>query len=128
MDEQAKINEDAVTNFEAMEKILNNLDGKVTEVGSSIHEVFIVMKMLETQVGQFVGRPMGNKGEFSRQSQGRKTKKATQTHSGEMEDHTKETMKIMTEGPEFEMSSHYMREVVASVKTKGQSEPVKTKI
>jgi hypothetical protein len=38
-----------------------------------------------------------------------------------MEDHTKETMKITTEGPEFEMSSHYMKEVVASVKTKGQS-------
>jgi hypothetical protein len=37
-------------------------------------------------------------------------------------------MKIMTEGPEFEMPSHYMREVVASVKTKGQSEPVNTKI
>jgi hypothetical protein len=40
-----------------------------------------------------------------------------------MEDHTK----TMTEGPEFEMSSHYMKEVVASVKTKGQSQPVKTK-
>jgi hypothetical protein len=36
-------------------------------------------------------------------------------------------MKITTEGPEFEMSSHYMREVVASVKTKRQSQPVKTK-
>jgi hypothetical protein len=44
-----------------------------------------------------------------------------------MEDHTKETMKITTEGPEFEMPSHYMKEVVASVKTKGQSQPVKTK-
>jgi hypothetical protein len=33
----------------------------------------------------------------------------------------------MTEGPEFEMPSHYMKEVVASVKTKGQSQPVKTK-
>jgi hypothetical protein len=53
--------------------------------------------------------------------------KGTQTHSGAMEDHTKETMKIMTEGPEFEMPSHYMKEVVASVKTKGQSQPVKTK-
>jgi hypothetical protein len=99
MDEQDKINEDAVTKFEAMEKILNNLDGKVTEVGSSIREVFIVMKMLETQVGQLVGRPMGNKGEFSRQSQGREKAKATGTHSGVMEDHTKETMKITTEGP-----------------------------
>jgi hypothetical protein len=44
-----------------------------------------------------------------------------------MEDHTKETMKIMTEGPEFEMPSHYMKEVVVSVKTKGQSQPMKTK-
>jgi hypothetical protein len=44
-----------------------------------------------------------------------------------MEDHTKETTKITTEGPEFEMPSHYMKEVVASVKTKGQSQPVKTK-
>jgi hypothetical protein len=126
MDEQAKINTDAVIKFEAMEKILENLDGKVTEVGTSIHEVFIV-KMLETQVGQLVGRPMGNKGVFPRQPQGLGMAKATQTHSGEMEDHTKETMKITTEGPEFEMSIHYMKEGVASVKTKEQSQLVKTK-
>jgi hypothetical protein len=44
-----------------------------------------------------------------------------------MEDHTKKTMKIMTEGPKFEMPNHYMKEVVASVKTKRQSQPVKTK-
>jgi hypothetical protein len=44
-----------------------------------------------------------------------------------MKDHTKETMKITTEGPKFEMPSHYMKEVVASVKTKGQSHPVKNK-
>jgi hypothetical protein len=87
----SKINEDVVTKFEAMEKILKNLDGKVTEVRSSICEVFI-MKMLETQVGQLVGRPMGNKGVFPRQPQGPETAKATQTHSGETEDHTKETM------------------------------------
>jgi hypothetical protein len=124
MDEQAKINKDVVTKFEAMEKMLKNLDGKVTKVGSSIHEVFII-KMLETQVGQLVGRPMGNKGEFP--PQGPETAKATQTRSGEMEDRTKETMKITTERPEFEMPSHYMKEVVASVKTKRQSQPVKTK-
>jgi hypothetical protein len=106
---------------------LENLDGKVTEVGSSIREVFIMTKMLETQVGQLAGRPMGNKEELLRQPQGPKTVKATQTHSGEMEDHTKETTKIMTEGPEFEMPSHYMKEVVAYVKTKGQSQPVKRK-
>jgi hypothetical protein len=127
MDEQAKINKDIITKFEAMEKILKNLDGKVMEVGSSIREVFIMMMMLETRVGQLVGRPMGNKGVFLRQSQGPKKAKATQTHSGEMEDHTKETMKIMTEGPEFEMLSHYMKEVVASVKTNEESQPVKTK-
>jgi hypothetical protein len=44
-----------------------------------------------------------------------------------MEDHTIETMQITTEGPEFEMPSHYMKEVVASIKTKGQSQLVKTK-
>jgi hypothetical protein len=127
MDEQAKINKDVITKFEGMEKMLENLDGKVTEVGSSIREVFIMMKMPETQVGQLVGRPMGSKREYPRQLQGPKTAKATQTHSEAMEDHTKETMKITTEGPEFEMPSHYMKEVVASVKTKGQSQPVKTK-
>jgi hypothetical protein len=84
MDGQAKINKDVVAKFKAMEKILENLDGKVKEVGNSIREVFIVMKMLETQVGQLVGRPMGNKEEFPRQSQGLETAKATQTHSGEM--------------------------------------------
>jgi hypothetical protein len=36
-------------------------------------------------------------------------------------------MKITTEGPEFEMPNHYTKEVVASVKTKRQSQPVKTK-
>jgi hypothetical protein len=44
-----------------------------------------------------------------------------------MEDHTKETTKITTEGPEFEMLSHYMKEVVASVKTERQCQPVKIK-
>jgi hypothetical protein len=77
MDEQAKINEDAVTKFEAMEKVLENLDGKVTEVGNSLREVFIIMKMLETQGGQLVGHPMGSEGEFPRQPQGPKMVKAT---------------------------------------------------
>jgi hypothetical protein len=110
-----------------MEKVLENLDGKVTEVRSSIREVFIMMTMLETQVGQLVGHPMGSNERLSVQSQGPEMAKATQTHSGEMEDRTKETMKITIEGPEFEMSSHYMKEVVAFVKTKRQSQPVKTK-
>jgi hypothetical protein len=76
MDEQAKINKGVITKFEAMEKIL---DGRVTEVGNSIREVFIVMKVLEMQVGQLAGQPMGDKGEYPRQPQGPKTAKATQT-------------------------------------------------
>jgi hypothetical protein len=36
-------------------------------------------------------------------------------------------MKITTEGPEVEMPSHYMKGVVVSVKTKEESQPVKTK-
>jgi hypothetical protein len=117
----SKINKDAVTKLKAMEKVLENLDGKVTEVGNSIREVFIMMKMLETQVGQLAGRPMGSKGEYPRQPQGPEKAKATQTHSGEMKDHTKETTKIATEGPEFEMLSHYMKEVVVSVKTRDEA-------
>jgi hypothetical protein len=107
--EESAMSKDIVTKFEAMEKILKNLDGKVTEIGSSIREVFIVMKMLEMQVGQLVGQPMGNKKEYPRQLQGPKTAKATQAHWRYMEDHAKETMKITTEGPEFEMSSHHMK-------------------
>jgi hypothetical protein len=80
MDEQAEINKDAITKFEAMEKVLENLNGKAIEVRSSIREVFIMMKMLETQVGQLVGRPMGSKGRLSGQSQGPEKAKATQTH------------------------------------------------
>jgi hypothetical protein len=112
MNEQAKINKDVVTKFDTMEKILENLDSKVVEVGSSIREVFIVIKMLETQVRQLVGRPMGSKGRLSVQSQGPEKVKATQTHSGEMDDHTKDTMKITTEGLEFEMPSHYIKKLL----------------
>jgi hypothetical protein len=49
-----------------------------------------MIKMLETQVGQLAGRPMGNKEEYPRQLQGPKTVKATQTHSGDMKDHTRD--------------------------------------
>jgi hypothetical protein len=62
----SKINKDVISKFEAMEKILKNLDGKVTEVENSMREVFIMMKMLETQVGQLVGHPIGSKGEYPR--------------------------------------------------------------
>jgi hypothetical protein len=79
------------------------------EVRSSIREVFIIMKMLETQVEQLAEHPMGNEERLPGRSQGPETVMAIQTHSGEMEDHTKKTTKITTEGPEFEMSSQYMK-------------------
>jgi hypothetical protein len=109
MDKQVRINKDAIIKFEAMDKILDNLDGKVTEVRSSICEVFIMMKMLETRVGQLVRRPIGNEGRLPGQPQGPETAMTIQTHSREMEDHTKETTEITTEGPEFEMPSQYMK-------------------
>jgi hypothetical protein len=96
MDEHAKINKDVVTKFEAMEKILENLDCKVTEVRSSICEVFIMMNMLETRVGQLAECSMGHEGRLSRQPQGSETAMAIQTHSGETDDHTKEAAKITT--------------------------------
>jgi ribosomal protein L32 len=48
MDKQA--NKDTVTKFKAIDKVLENIDSKVTEVGSSNHQVLNMMKMLETQV------------------------------------------------------------------------------
>jgi hypothetical protein len=56
MDEQAKINKDTVTKFKTIDKVLENINSKVTEVGSSNHQVLNMMKMLETQVGQLAGR------------------------------------------------------------------------
>jgi hypothetical protein len=123
MEEQAKINKDTVTKFKAIDKVLENIDSKVTEVGSSNHQVLNMMKMLETQVGQLAGRLSANEGKLPGQPKGPKTAKAIQTRSGkETEDpersagarkskpsaETKEfakeeVTKIVTEEPEFEM-------------------------
>jgi hypothetical protein len=62
MDEQAKINKDTATKFKAIDKVLENIDSKVTEVGSSNHQVLIMMKMLKAQVGQLAGRLSTNEG------------------------------------------------------------------
>jgi hypothetical protein len=89
MDEQAKINKDTVTKFKAIDKVLENIDSKVTEVGSSNHQVLNMMKMLETQVGQLVGRLTNNEGKLPGQPKGPESTKAIQTRSGKE-----------TEGPE----------------------------
>jgi hypothetical protein len=64
MDEQAKINKDTITKFKTIDKVLENIDSKVTEVRSSNHQVLNMMKMLETQVGQLVGRLSANEGKL----------------------------------------------------------------
>jgi hypothetical protein len=64
MDEQAKINKDTITKFKAIYKVLENIDSKVTEVGSSNHQVLNMMKTLETQVGQLAGASLLMKGSF----------------------------------------------------------------
>jgi hypothetical protein len=82
MDEQAKINKDAVTKFKAIAKVLENIDSKVTKVGSSNHKVLNMMKMLETQVGQLAGRLTNDEGKLPGQPKGPKSAKAIQTRSG----------------------------------------------
>ena len=92
MEEQGKINKDTITKFKAMDKILENIDGKVTEVGSSNLQVLNMMKVLETQVAQLAGRLSSNKGKLPGQPQGPETAKAIQTRSG------KETEEPQTRG------------------------------
>jgi hypothetical protein len=123
MDEQAKVNKDTVTKFKAIYKVLENIDSKVAEVGSSNHQVLNMMKMLEKQVGQLAGRLSANEGKVPGQPKGAKTAKAIQTRSrkdtkdsecsagarkpipsAEMQEFAKEKVtEIVTEEPEFEM-------------------------
>jgi hypothetical protein len=123
IDEQAKINKDTITKFKDIDKVLENIDSKVTEVGSSNHQVLNMMKMLETQVGQLVGHITTNGGKLSGQPKGLEMAKAIQTCSGkETEDPERsagarkpkpsskaeefakeEVTEIVTEEPEFEM-------------------------
>jgi hypothetical protein len=123
MDEKAKINKDTVTKFNSIYKVLENIDSKVTKVGSSNHQVLNMMKMLETQVGQLARRLTTNEGKLSGQPKGPESAKAIQTRSrketedpqcsagsrkpkpsAEAEEFAKEEVtEIVTEEPEFEM-------------------------
>jgi hypothetical protein len=82
MDEQAKINKNTITKFKAIDKVLENIDSKVMEVGSSNHQVLNMMKMLKMQVGQLAGRLSTNEWKIPGQPQGPEMAKAIQTHSG----------------------------------------------
>jgi hypothetical protein len=77
LDEQAKINKDTITKFKAINKVLENIDSKVAEVG----QVLNMMKMLETQVRQLVERISAGEGKLPGQPQGPKMVKAIQTCS-----------------------------------------------
>jgi hypothetical protein len=123
MDEQAKINKDTVTKFKTIDKVLENIDSEVTEVGSSNHQVLNMMKMLETQVGQLAGCLTNDEGKLPGQHKGPESAKAIQTRSeketedpersagarklkpsAEAEEIAKEkVMGIVTEEPKFEM-------------------------
>jgi hypothetical protein len=122
MDEQAKINKDTVTKFKAIEKVLENIDSKVTEVGSSNHQGLNMMKMLETQVGQLAGCLTNTEGKLPRQPKGPESAKAKTRSGKETEDPERsagarkpkpsaeaekfakeEVTEIVTEEPECEM-------------------------
>jgi hypothetical protein len=129
MDEQAKINKDTVTKFKAIDKVLENIDSKVTEVESSNHQVLNMMKMLETQVGQLAGHLTTNEGKLPGQPKGPESAKAIQTRSGnetedpehsagarkpkpsvEVEEFAKEEVtRIVPEEPDFEMPGEDMK-------------------
>jgi hypothetical protein len=119
-----QLKDSTVTKFKAIDKVLENIDSKVMEIGSSNHQVLNMMKMLETQVGQLAGRLTANEGKLPGQPKGPKSVKAIQTHSrketedpersagarkpkpsAEAEEFAKEEVtEIVTEEPEFEMS------------------------
>jgi hypothetical protein len=86
MYEQAKINKDTVTKFKAIDKVLENIDSKVTEVGSSNHQVLNMMKMLETQVGQLAGCLTNDEEKLPGQPKVPESAKAIQTRSGKETD------------------------------------------
>ncbi|WVZ63493.1 hypothetical protein U9M48_013120 [Paspalum notatum var. saurae] len=52
MEEQAKINKDTHSKFKDMDKVLENIDGKITTVGSSNQQLMGMMKILENQLSQ----------------------------------------------------------------------------
>ena len=82
LEEQGKISKDTVTKFKAMDKVLENIDEKVTEVGSSNLQVLNMMKMLEMQVAQLTGRLSSNEGNLPRQPQSPEAAKTIQARSG----------------------------------------------
>jgi hypothetical protein len=115
MDEQAKINKDTVTKFKAIDKVLENIDSKVTEVGSSNHQVLNMMKMLEIQVGQLVGRLTTNEGKLSGQPKGLESAKAIQTRLGKETEDLERSAGVRKPKPSAEAEEFAKEEVTEIV-------------
>ena len=83
MEEQAKINKDTHSKFKAMDKVLENIDGKITTVGSSNQQLMGMMKILENQLSQLAEHlPNRNDGKLPGQPQSKESLKAISTRSG----------------------------------------------
>jgi hypothetical protein len=120
MDEQAKINKDTVTKFKTIDKVLENIDSKVTEVGSSNHQVLNMMKMLETQVGQLAGRLTNDEGKLPGQPKGPESAKAIQTRSGKETEDPKHSAGARKPKPSAEAEG-IAKEKVTGIVTKSPS-------
>jgi hypothetical protein len=116
MDEQAKINKVIVTKFKAIDKVLENIDSKVTEVGSSNHQVFNMMKVLETQVRQLAGRISANEGKLPGQPQGPEMAKAIQTHLGKQNEDPERSAGARKPKPSVE-AEEFAKEKVTEIVT-----------
>jgi hypothetical protein len=120
MDEQAKINKDTVTKFKAIDKVLENIDGKVTEVGSSNHQVLNMMQMLETQVGQLAGRLTTNEGKLPGQPKSLESAKAIQTRWGKETEDPEHSAGARKPKPSAE-ADEFAKEEVTEIVTKSPS-------
>ncbi|WVZ98010.1 hypothetical protein U9M48_043503 [Paspalum notatum var. saurae] len=82
MEEQAKINKDTHSKFKAMDKVPENIDGKITTVGSSNQQLMGMMKILGNQPSQIVEHlPNKNEGKLPGQPQSKESLKAVTTRS-----------------------------------------------
>jgi hypothetical protein len=117
MEEQAKINKDTVAKFKAIDKVLENINSKVTEVGSSNHQVLDMMKMLETQVGQLAGRLTNDEGKLPGPPKSPESAKAIQTRSGKETEDPKRSVGERKPKPSAE-AEEFAKEEVTGIVTK----------
>jgi hypothetical protein len=116
LDKQAKINKDTATKFKAIDKVLENIDSKVTEVGSSNHQVLNMMKMLEMQVGQLAGHISANEGKLPGEPKDPEMAKAIQSRSGKETKDPERSAGARKPKPSAEMEEFAKEEVTKKIK------------